>query len=439
MNLDDPQIRTSWLDDLQVRSWNLELIISGISIILLLSTIEEFHQLHNYLFSYLQVDHVLLNILRLFTDFFYIGLNIFLINLILNMILRGLWIGAIGLRSVGDPDRDISKKFHPQFQTKLSSDKIDLDVFIVGLDRLCSTIFSFTFLSVFIIISFTFSFGMFFAIQAIKGSLGVTSTWVNRSFGIFALFYFFILLLYFIDFVSLGGLKKVRWLGRVYFPFYRIMGYITLAFLYRNLYYNLINRKFSRRLALLLVPYIILVIYVSSLELNFHPLFFKGKENQQHYLSVNLYDDSRPEEEYIEVASIPSRNVSNNYLPLFIAYNPSFQADLDSICPEFVAPKSVGLRTQMSVNVNGNTAEHSTPDEGLVCLSSYFHVCLNDSLIQDPGFVFYIHPSKEEKGLFTMLSVHDLPMGKHHLDIYHLERENLDSLGHHLAMIPFWK
>ena len=436
MNLDDPKIRTSWLDDLQVRSWNLELLISGISIILLINSIDRFDDLILYLKVYLRGSHTLLGILRLFTDFFMLGLYIFLVNLILNMILRGLWIGAIGLRSVGDPDRDIGQKFRSTFQKRLNNEKVNLDQFIVGLDRLCSTIFSFTFLSVFIIISFAIAIGIFPILNAIHRSIGFDAPGWRQFFIAIYIIYLLMLLLYFIDFVSLGALKRIKWFSKGYYPFYRVMGYITLAFLYRNLYYNLINRRFSRKLALFLVPYVVLILTINSLRLHFHPFF--SREDDEVYLSLNYYDDLRPQEDYIWGASIPSQVVSSGYVPLFIAYSPAYHPDIDSLCPDFIPKESMGLRSNIHFNVQGREPVYSSPEEGLACLSRYFQIYLNDSLVEEPEFTFFIHPSQKEKGLFSMLQTHNLLPGKHQLSIYRTNLDKPDSLGHHIASIPFW-
>ncbi|MCB9352189.1 MAG: hypothetical protein H6573_32540 [Lewinellaceae bacterium] len=73
-------------------------------------------------------------------------------------------------------------------------------------------------------------------------------------------------LLYFIDFITLGYLKRIRWLAPVYYPIYRFFSLITFARLYRPLYYNLIDNRFGRGVGFLLAPYMILLIVGSSIK-----------------------------------------------------------------------------------------------------------------------------------------------------------------------------
>jgi len=89
---------------------------------------------------------ILSDILRIATYMLHAGVFIFLINLIIHILIRSLWIGAIGLRYVsGDIDYDhlnYSSRFLDYYKGKIGS----FDRYIQQLENFASILFSFTFL-----------------------------------------------------------------------------------------------------------------------------------------------------------------------------------------------------------------------------------------------------------------------------------------------------
>jgi hypothetical protein len=80
------------LDELQVQSWQLELVISGFAIFGLFSALDPLEgfaalkQIEGSGFQYMFIDTI------------YITCVLTIFNLILHVLLRGLWIGAVGIR-----------------------------------------------------------------------------------------------------------------------------------------------------------------------------------------------------------------------------------------------------------------------------------------------------------------------------------------------------
>ncbi len=92
---------TKWLELLQQESWQLELIISGFAIFLLVGAYEPIYD------SHYQLDKI--RRLRFGYAFHFMNLvliaiqfawHILFINLLVHVFLRGLWISTIGLRYV---------------------------------------------------------------------------------------------------------------------------------------------------------------------------------------------------------------------------------------------------------------------------------------------------------------------------------------------------
>lgn len=111
-------IFSEWLKKIQQESWQLELIISGFAIFGLFQFKEFFD---NYVLS-LAPSAQIANMLVLSFAFIVHGfIIIFITNLLIHVFIRGLWIGAIGLRYVsGDIDYDklnYSQRFTKYFKS----------------------------------------------------------------------------------------------------------------------------------------------------------------------------------------------------------------------------------------------------------------------------------------------------------------------------------
>ena len=131
------------LDKLQQESWQLELLISGFAIFGLFTSIPHIDQ---YLLA-ANFDNRITEILFWFA--LKICCWILIFNLLIHVILRGLWIGALGLRYVsGDIDYkelNYSPKFTNFLQKKIGS----FDKYIATLENYCSILFAISFLLIF--------------------------------------------------------------------------------------------------------------------------------------------------------------------------------------------------------------------------------------------------------------------------------------------------
>ena len=123
--------------------------------------------------------------------------------------MRGLWIGAIGLRYVsGEIDYQslhYSDYFLEYFERKVGS----FDDFIERLERMCSVIFAYTFLLFFFFLSFIL-FLMEVVILARVMEFLTDVGW--EDLGIFILFIFILMgIVVFIDFIAVFGNYVKEW------------------------------------------------------------------------------------------------------------------------------------------------------------------------------------------------------------------------------------
>lgn len=434
---------SEWLDKIQQDSWQLELVITGFSIFLMLGVLNKLNDLRldiNLAVSGTDKLGFFLTIVWIMLA----GANLFvLINLIIHAVLRGLWISAIGLRSVsGDIDFD-RLGLSPKFDTFIRNKTGSFDSYIERLENLCSIVFAFTFLIVFVIMSLGL-WGAFFGItlQLIRKILPDTPAQIVGV--VAALLIFSTGVLYMIDFITLGWVKRRRWFSKIYYPIYRFYGVITLSALYRPMYYNLIDNKLGKKAGFLLIPYILLVLWVSSLGIDSHVWFPDDPEKTALY--KGFYDDLRKEETLVGNASIPSRFVQNGFVELFIRYFPS-EDDKTLLlkCPNVKSPKKPGIRSDIVLGINAGSEEPDKdfPGKSLECLSSIYEISIGDSVFTEPAFRFYNHPNKQEKGIITTLDVQYLPRGEHQITIRKFKKyrnEGKDSLRlEEFTAFPFWK
>lgn len=435
-----------WLDTIQQDSWQLELIISGVVIFLMLAAYEPLEELQRSVARDILTGNSFLAVIAggylIFRTAYFALLIIFLIHLTL----RGLWIGAIGLRSVsGDFDYEVLG-YPPQFNRWLERQLGSFDDYIERLEIQCSVAFSFAFLLFFSVISagiYLFFIGGVTALAA--WLLGVAQTddpsgWqVGIVVGI-NLLLVLIGLIYLIDFSTLGWIKKRRKLLRFYYPIYRFMGWMTLAFFYRPFYYNLIDHSFGRTLVrwlwlILLTGMIIVSITVVRYE------YFPTDSTGSSILTPGLYEDRYEPENGISFMhpSLASRYAKDDYLQVFIPYRvASDDRSLQHLFPKLTKAHTTTFAIDGPLHVWHSENGAVNNDSLLLAHRSLHRLYLNDSLLPKVNWRFYQHPLREQPGLVYDLPVYDLPRGEHLLRFDDQVLNSRDSLYWETkATIPF--
>lgn len=259
-----------WLEKLQRESWNLELLVSGFSIFLLIQASEGMLWVLDFVNLHISLSGNMEGVMRTFIITLILASWVLTFNLIVHVFLRGFWIGTVGLRSVqGNIDLD-KLGYSEYFTEKLKKRVPSLDNMLERLDTLSSVIFAFTFLVVFMMLSmflyfsslslftYIFIFGLSEFIST-ESDLGII---LFNVVEISVLFSLFLGLIYFIDTLSLGFFKRYKWISKIYFPIYRVIGVITMAGIYRSIYYSLINRFSKNKIRLALGVYLIMFFLI---------------------------------------------------------------------------------------------------------------------------------------------------------------------------------
>jgi len=325
------QFFSKWLEQLQQESWQLELLISGFALFGIYegkSWINDF-SLSLTTNAYSTAGN-LASFLRLLLD---CGWTIFFINLLVHVILRGLWIGAIGLRYVSQEIDYDSLNYSSYFTKYLKSNVGEYDDFIERLERLCSVLFAYTFLLFLLLLSLL----LFFAVYGISMTIAVKLGSAENPDGLMVgagLVYLVLGLLVFLDFVTLGVFKKVQEpiVAKTYMWIYRFYSIVTLSFLYRPLLYNFIDDKYTRRLFFLSIPYIFIVLFSNNIISNNPYPYWSADESQKYglYLAKMNYEDQRKQwysensmkkeltKEGLPYMTLSQMKVDERYLEIFL-------------------------------------------------------------------------------------------------------------------------
>ena len=230
-NYDNPAFK-KLLSKLQEESWQLELIISGFAIFGLFTaypSIAEEVQASNSTNIYKFVIYFVAQI----------SCGILLFNLLLHVLLRGLWIGTLGLRYVSGEIEYDELKYTEKFTNFLKRKVGSFDKYIATLENYCSVIFAVSFLLIFYVLALTFTIIVIGLIGNYIIGNDDLPNWVRNAIGVPLMIFVVIgMFLTFIDFVTLGFLKKKKWIAKIYFPVYWTYSFITLSFLYSPFPYN---------------------------------------------------------------------------------------------------------------------------------------------------------------------------------------------------------
>ena len=436
-----------WLKKLERESWQLELLVSAFTIFLLIGAGENLGELLEEM-SYTYSFNGPLGLLVFFLGLLYTSIKVLTAFLIIHLLLRGFWIGAIGLRSV-QPSIEYEKlNYSAFFLEKLKKRVIGLDRLVVILDELCSVLFSLSFLIIFMIISFGLYF-LFVGITALLlGGLADLLGGGQESVVFIPLLIIFLFLIvsgiiYLIDYFTLGFFKKWNRFGKIYYPIYKFYGAITLSFISRSIYYNLISKYSKKKIRIM---YLIMALLIfSDGFVNFDQYQYFPEGDVLPVLETNYYDDTRSDEEYIEKVSVPSKYVNGDFISLFLRYDPKDNKRIESNCPDFQPLKNDGFNAslQFKFTDNGLTIspqkfEDEDKEMLLGCLKELYVISVNDSVYADLKFFFYEHPMKSQKGILTVIPTKPFRFGDNVLKIKKTYVSDSVEKVDDFATLPLW-
>jgi hypothetical protein len=432
-NYDNPAFK-KLLKKLQEESWQLELIISGFAIFGLFTAYPTIAEQVDESGSSSQVYKFVIYLVA------QISCGILLFNLLLHVLLRGLWIGTLGLRYVSGDIEYEELKYSEKFTSFLKKKVGSFDKYIATLENYCSIIFAISFLLIFYVLALTFTIIVIALIgNYIIGNESLPE-WVRNAVGVPLMIFVVIGMLFcFIDFVTLGFLKKKKWISKIYFPVYWIFSLITLSFLYRPLVYNFLDHKFGRRLSFTLVPIYFLILLGTSLR--YYDSNYLNVDIASSTISANNenYEDLlKANNKFIKNTFIQSKVISDNYVKIFIPYSENIEDRIFKQNEGLKPEKDIrGLGSEISINESIDfTKRDSLRKEYLKTFNTLYSVSV-DSIEYNPEFIF-ARSLKNKLGFETYIGTDSLENGKHLLNVYRLVVKEKDTTKFVFAKIPFW-
>ena len=424
------------LDKLQQESWQLELLISGFAIFGLITA---FPHLKTAL-EITKNDGKNYWLVIFFIAF--IACSILIFNLMIHVILRGLWIGALGLRYVsGDIEFD-KLNYGNKFTGYLKKKIVSFDRYVARLETYCSIMFAVSFLLIFYVISI---FMVMVSIVTIA-TLLLDNDDIPETLGLVIgvpLLLFIVLgsLLVFIDFVTQGFLKKKKWLSKIYFPFYWVFSYLTLTFLYRPLVYNFLDDKFTKRLSFFLVPAYIVLLFLISFKNNKTNYLQSAQYVSETYLNEKNYEDLLIEDaDLAKTATIQSKVIREPYLKVFRVFTENVEDQLYRYHPS-LKPKEDkrGFTTDMIIYDNRSSKNRNRLTKKYLEIFNTTHQVFIDSVKFNSDFLISKN-KKNQKGFETYIDIKNLSKGKHVLKLkrIYISKKTKDTLKTTYINIPFW-
>lgn len=424
------------LDRLQEDSWQLELLVSGFTIFGLFYALKPVGD---------ALDKAAYNqdILRNFYLIVYGAILILILNLIIHVVLRSLWIGALGLRYISG-DVDIDKLNYGKHFTKYLKKKVgSFDDYIEKLEKLCSVIFAISFLLIFYVAAvFILQYSINF-LAFINSDASILLSIILQTIGTLLLIG---AVLTFIDYLTQGLLKKNKWVAKLYFPFYWVFSFLTLSFLYRPLYYNLIDNKFGRRISFMLLPFYFSVLLIFNIykEQSGFIIHNSLASNNIRAICSNYEDLVEKNDLFINTLTIQSKVITDPYIKVKIPLTRYIENNLmkfnESLrsCQDTHRYKFNGDLFGFTIEstFKGNT--DSLHLEFLKTFQNVYRIKI-DSVPYNSDFVIaYEQVGKNLKiGFETYIGTGDLEEGKHVLVYYRPKHPETDSIRV-IKEIPFW-
>ncbi len=427
------------LDRLQEDSWQLELLISGFAIFGLFYAIEPIK--HVLMDSFINSNEMAIKFYRIV----FLSVYILIFNLLFHVLLRALWIGSLGLRSVfGEIEYDklnYSKKFTKYLKKKVGS----FDGYVLKLENISSVMFAISFLLIFYVVSYTIINYLANNIEHLKSIVSIE--WILIGIKIFKIIFFAGASLTFIDFLTQGLLKKNKWVSMFYFPFYRVFSILTLSFLYRPLVYNFLDNKLGRRISLMLFPIYFAIFIATTLYYqtsNIIPVWAIDTASTENIANGYNYEDvfNNNTTSPIGTFAIQSKIITEPYLKVIIPLRKYLEEDLIEFNPDLKQGEDIRgyhsplqftigkikLNNHKSINIDSLTIEYVKTFQNFYSFKIDSTLCKTD---------FVITQNEKKTGIETYIGIKDLQEGKHFIEFQKLKHKDADSLVS-IIKVPFW-
>lgn len=411
-----------WLEDIQNRSWEPELLISGGAIFFLFQ-ITDFLQYRSYLLfqqsGYFEGVAI--------ASFLIAAINALIMGFVLHLIVRGFWVAAITLSYVFPAGIQLDKIHYPdKFKEKIRRVP-DTEDWVIWTETASSLIFSLSFFFSMLILAVLLCLIIIVPHSSLQEMAGERVFYLMRLFSYFLLF---LGVIYLIDFLTLGWVKKQKWLTRIYHPIYIFFSIITIAPLYRTTYYTIVSNVRPWIVVTVVSGYLLLAAFISQ----FNYSAFKARYDIREFLNIysneyefapRYYENMRKEGDLVQHCAIQSDVVKDQYLKIFIVHQKVIERLMEGDCLQKASEEARKLN----------------------CYGNFYRVYVDDQFYPSVKWKNFIHPKTQESGIIAFLPIRQLNTSEHQLKIVLniKSRQGLSKVRKFgmksatYARIPFWK
>lgn len=366
------------------------------------------------------------------------------ISILLHFILRFYWLSLLGLKTVYHKPR-LEKLNYSEKYLKHIQKKIDLDKHISKVDTISSSIFAFSFLAAAIFCFTTISvLGILYCFLYLLENVFIDTWFEWVVLGLLVLF-LITCILGFIDFLTLGSLKRIKnkKFVRFYFPISKFLSVITFSFFYRGLYHTLVTNVPKYVTAVALPLYLLLAIFLLNLGYYESKLFSQDKtalRMGEYAIIPSSYEDNFQPDEMLNGPFISSYYVKENSLQISYSVTEELDDSLIKHCDSVQAINERGIHwrkwnfsfNQRKLSPSFNYKKNA--ENVLACFSNNLKIIIDDSLYITPQFRFRKLQAPEKITLMAFLDIQHLKKGDHILKI-----QLQEPIGKSNHIIPFYK
>ena len=417
MNKESP----AWLKRTQEGSWEPEILISGISLIALFQLPALIHDAQIFVedntfafFHYGNVDNSFFTLME--TAVYWL-----IICLILHLGIRSIWVSFVGL-SYAFPEGISFKglKLTDFFKSRLLRIPSFEDS-VIRLEKISSMIYATAFLLVLATIGV--SFYLVFWVLLIVTFYPLLPDFVGSfsADSIVTILMMVIAIPYFVDFITLGWLKRFKLFSKIYRPIYIVSGILTLAPFYRGIYYGLVSNIKRRYIFAGMIVFIVVTAFIIG-GLRGYSLFDRSTAIEStvgYTFFEGYYRDLNPEKPS-RWATIGSSEVENGVIELIISHKAAHEEKIKANC-DFNKRIEEGKESRSLILLD--------------CLSSFVEVEIDSMQIEPERWFFADSPRSNQKGIATWLRTDTITTGVHQVNVYIYQEDTERKL---VASIPFF-
>lgn len=418
----------AWLKRIQEGSWEPEILISGIVLFGLFKIyplIGEFNYFldnnSSYIFSGTSVNESISSILK------YANI-ILILGFVTHLLFRSVWAAFVGLSYVYPKGVNFKNLKYPNRYEKHIKGGSDYQLHIIKLEKVCSTLFAISFLIFMWLLGLAFFLGLTILIIEIAGQIIGSS---DFEIGFVDVIISVLTVVMILDLVSMGGFKRIPYVNKAFYPLYRFSGWITLSFLYRNIYYGLISNHKKWKISLVLIFFFVLsffiVIFLQSRDFTFgRTIALAPYDSPQYRMNEDMYRSRVQDGFYSKFMHIEDYIIDKAYLELFIVHSTRFEQDwIMPACNYEIRKEREGVAYD-SLKMR--------------CLEKFYSVELDGNLLED-DFIYQRNSQTGQDGLLSIIDISDLKKGKHQIDLYYdfYDQEEDTTYHQNSSRLTFYK